>query len=135
MQAENLPELTDAVLTQAETIAQQANLELHFMVEGDPWPLPPLAHRKILFIIREALNNVQRHAQATIVELSVAWAPDALEITLIDNGAGFSPQIDPEYGHFGLSFMALRAQEIQAELSVTSSPGHGTHVHLRYRLN
>ena len=134
IQAESLPELTDALLAQAETVAQQANLELRFLVDGDPQPLPPLAHRKILFILREGLNNVQRHAQATILDICVAWAKDVLIINLKDNGQGFDPRIDPEYGHFGLLIMAQRASEIKSELSVTSAPGKGTHISLRYRL-
>ena len=134
MQAESLPELTDALLAQAEVVAQQSNLELRFMVEGEPNPLPPLAHRKILFIVREALNNVQRHAQATILDLCVAWAKDALVINLKDNGAGFDPRLEPDYGHFGLAIMTQRALEIRSELSVSSAPGKGTHICLRYRL-
>jgi signal transduction histidine kinase len=134
IQAESLPELTDAIFNQAAAIAQQGNLELRFKVDGDPQPLPPLAHRKILFIIREALNNVQRHARATIMDLSVAWANEGLVVTLNDNGKGFDPHVEPKQGHFGLLIMAQRAVEIKSDLMVISSPGRGTHVRLHYCL-
>ncbi len=134
MQAESLPELTDALLTQAETVAQQSQIALRFSVDGDPQPIPPLVYRKILFIIREALNNIQRHAQATILDLCVAWAKDTLIINVKDNGTGFDPRLEPDFGHFGLLIMTQRALEIKSELSVTSAPGQGTHISLRYRL-
>lgn len=134
MQAASLPELTEAMLTQAEAVAQQANMELRFLVDGEPEPIPPLDHRKILFIIREALNNVQRHAQATILDLGITWAKDCLLISLKDNGVGFDPRLEPDFGHFGLAIMTQRAVEIKSDLAITSAPGQGTQICLRYRL-
>ena len=135
MQADSDLNLTDALLAQARAIADQAGLELRFFTDGQCQPLPPLVQRKILFIFREALNNVWRHAQATAVDLSIAWATDTLTVNLRDDGSGFDPRTISDIGHFGLLIMAQRAEEIKGDLSVTSAPGKGTHVRLRYALS
>jgi signal transduction histidine kinase len=135
MQADSEQNLTDALVAQARAMTKEGGLEVCFVTDGRPRPLPPLVHRKILFIFREALHNVLRHAQATAVNLSVTWDADALMVTLQDDGAGFYPEIASDNGHFGLLIMAQRAAEIKGDLAVTSAPGRGTYVRLRYCLN
>ena len=47
---------------------------------------------------------------------------------------GFPPELAEAHNHFGLMGMKERARIIGAELSITSSPGAGTRVHLRVPL-
>lgn len=132
MQENGSLNLAEALSKQAQEIAEQAELELDFFTEGQAHHLPPLVQRKIQFIFREALHNIKRHAHATAVSLCLTWQPKVLIIDLKDNGAGFDTRKDVPYGHFGLLIMAQRAEEIAAELTITSAPGKGTHVYLRY---
>ena len=44
---------------------------------------------EVLQIVREALNNVQKHSKATRVAVSVSRKGDCLEISIDDNGSGF----------------------------------------------
>lgn len=132
MQTDNNIDLTKALIDQAKSTARQAELGLNYILEGQPQVLPPLIQRKILFIFREALNNVQRHAQATAVQLTIIWDADAVTVELSDNGIGFNSQNGAAHGHFGLLIMAQRAEEINAHLSVTAVPGRGAKVSLWY---
>ena len=61
--------------------------------------------------MQEALTNVQKHADATVVRVSVASGED-LRILVADNGRGFHP--DAVDGGFGLDSMRQRADLIGA---------------------
>jgi Flp pilus assembly protein TadD len=82
----------------------------------------------------EWVKQWHQNARATIMDLSIAWAREALAVTLNDDGKGFEANVEPEQGHFGLLIMAQRAAEIKSDLMVISAPGRGTHVSLRYCL-
>ena len=47
-------------------------------------------------------------------------------------GAGFDTRELASPGHYGLGMMHERAEAVQAHLTVTSQPGHGTEVRLRW---
>lgn len=86
----------------------------------------------VIRIIREALSNIERHAQAT--QASVAITVDALQgitVRIIDNGRGFDPRHTPA-NHFGVNIMNDRAQILGGELVTESAPGVGTAITLRF---
>jgi len=82
-------------------------------------------------VCQEGLNNIARHANASRVEIRLQVAPGVVELRLRDDGCGFDPGHTP-VGHYGLSMMRERAEAVGADLSVTSRPGHGTEVAIRW---
>ena len=73
-------------------------------------------------VVREALSNVGRHAQATRAEVTVS-VNDRLAVTVMDNGVG----IDPSNGRSsGLSNMAQRATARGGTCTVTGRMAGGT---------
>jgi signal transduction histidine kinase len=123
------------LLRQAQLTAEQADFALKHQIAGTAVPLPLLAQQKILGIFREALTNIQRHAQAKNVELTIVWSKTDLMIALADDGVGFNTNDSLQPGHFGLLIMQQRAEEIQGQLSIASKPEQGTSVTLQYPLN
>jgi signal transduction histidine kinase len=111
-----------------------------------PLNLPPAtltaeARHNLFLTLKEALNNVVRHAQASEVRISLALSPRQFELVVDDNGCGFDPVLSksnqaeagPERiaGGNGLSNMQRRLEEIGGHCSWESSPGHGTRVELK----
>ncbi len=89
--------------------------------------LPEEVKTALFFVVREALNNVVKHAGATQVAVHLHSQPDQLELSIIDNGCGFDPaQI--ESTSMGLVIMRERAEAVGASLAITSQPGRGTRV-------
>jgi signal transduction histidine kinase len=82
----------------------------------------------MLAIAREALRNVRKHAEAEAVTMTIRRDTDGLEVLISDNGRGFS--VNQEPGHFGLTQMSETATDLGGSLSIRSSPGKGTTVHL-----
>lgn len=94
----------------------------------------------VLAMAREALRNVERHAKAHGVSLSLApqGAADAggdepvpWRLTLRDDGCGFDPAATPT-GHFGLVGLREQAQQLGATLHIDSAPGQGCRVQLDF---
>lgn len=80
-------------------------------------------------IIQEAVNNALKYAQASQITVHIKKDPNAISITIKDDGVGFD-EAAIEFGN-GLKNMEKRAKEINAVLSVLSQPNTGTLVSLR----
>ena len=92
--------------------------------------IPPLGTRvqaELLRIAQEALSNVRRHADATVVRVEVASPDGGIRLTVRDNGRGFDPAAVEGRG-FGLTSMSERAALVGGRLAVDSRPRDGTRV-------
>lgn len=89
--------------------------------------LPPRAQAELLRIVHEALANVRKHADATLVRVELTAADGELQLTVSDNGRGFGTDAPGPAG-YGLSSMRQRAAIIGGTLSVDSRPQDGTRV-------
>ncbi len=85
-------------------------------------------------ISEEALRNVERHAMASLVRVSLRDAADGrLELSIEDDGVGFDPNAS-HFGHYGLVGLREQAQLIGAELSIQSAPHEGATLRLSLRM-
>ena len=98
-------------------------------------PLAPDVQIQALHIVQEALSNVRKHARASRVSIDI-WKRPAWRIEIRDDGQGFdlAAALPDEENHVGLRIMRERAQRLGAELAVSSRPGRGTTVTLRFPL-
>lgn len=83
-------------------------------------------------LCQETLNNIARHSAASQVAIHLQYEGSAVALTIRDNGRGFDPEHIPP-GHYGLSMMNERAKAVGAVLSITSQPGQGTEIAVRWR--
>jgi len=94
--------------------------------------LPAEVQVAIYRVCQETLNNVAKHAGASMVEIVLKHEDTAIELSIRDNGCGFDPSELTPSGHYGLGMMQERAEEVGALLSITSQPGHGTELTIRW---
>ncbi len=83
--------------------------------------------RAITLIMKEAMNNCAKHAQATHCTLSISHTDDRSIFRLKDDGKGFDPAATRSDG-YGTRTMPERARSVGAELHISSAPGTGTEV-------
>jgi len=86
-----------------------------------------------LMAVKETLNNIVRHSDASEVVFSMGVAGDDLEIVIADNGKGFDPALVRD-GH-GLKNLPARLEKIGGKCSVESHVGGGTIVAIRFPLS
>jgi signal transduction histidine kinase len=92
---------------------------------------PDVAHC-IYRVVQEALNNVEKHAQARNAVIEMEAGGDALQsIVIHDDGRGIDLLRAARPDAFGLVGVDALAREIGAELRITAGPGGGTRVELR----
>jgi signal transduction histidine kinase len=102
-------------------------LRAEFEEDGEGPPLSARAQAELLRILQEALNNVRKHADATVVRVLISSGAETASLTVTDNGRGFEPGGVPE-GRYGLQSMRERAELIGGRLAVESHPQDGTRV-------
>jgi two-component system sensor histidine kinase UhpB len=74
---------------------------------------------------QEGLSNALRHGQARRLQLSVASVGTALTLTLQDDGQGLPPDWSLRHGHYGLRWLAERAEGVGGKLRVEAVPSGG----------
>jgi signal transduction histidine kinase len=99
-----------------------------------PWPLAARESDAVLKVVREAVQNACRHAQAEHITIRLERRGDEMTVFVEDDGRGFDPAAPllDETGHFGLSIMRARAARLGGRLTVHSTPGRGTQVVLSW---
>jgi signal transduction histidine kinase len=91
----------------------------------------PEARHNLLLIVKEALNNVARHAKASEVRLNISSSGNQVAIRIEDNGVGFERAPD-NASCDGLRNMRLRTEEIGGQFQLDSQPGKGTRLTVVY---
>jgi PAS domain S-box-containing protein len=129
-----LAELRPSTLTDAElgdllrllgnAFTGRTNIPAKVTIVGQG-ALPAEVQVAIYRICQEALNNVAKHAAASLVEINLKHEDTAITLSIRDDGQGFDPERSTS-GHYGLSMMQERAEGVDARLSITSQPGLGT---------
>jgi len=104
------------------------HLKATINIGGTYRALAPNVENEVLRIAQEALTNTSRHAHATQISVDLRYHSTRLTLIITDNGRGFQPTDNslPARGHFGLQGMRERAAQINAQLTVESSPDKGT---------
>jgi signal transduction histidine kinase len=111
-----------------QRFAERSQLRATFTA-GDPDErLPVPVENELLRILQEALNNVERHAKATSVEVTWSVTGGNFELVVRDDGRGFDTARGVRDSAYGLVGMRERADVIGARLEIDSRPGAGTTV-------
>ena len=101
-------------------------LNVQFDVQGDDDP--PLAVKEVYYrIVQEALNNIDKHAGAQHVQITLQRTQALFQLVIRDDGCGFDPTVVSQ-DHLGLGFMQERARNIGAVLQIESVPANGTRI-------
>ncbi|MDP3090028.1 MAG: sensor histidine kinase [Nitrospira sp.] len=89
--------------------------------------------QEILNIVREALSNCVRHAQATHAEVTIRTHGNRVRISICDDGKGFVETGAHPKG-YGLMNMEARARKLGGSLLLRSKPGQGTRISAEFLL-
>jgi signal transduction histidine kinase len=115
-----------------EIVAALRHEVAHLPVQIELSGLPSLVldgrtSRTVLAAVREALNNAERHAHASRIEIDIA--PGVITVT--DDGVGFDPDATT-LGHGVAESIVARMRRIDGGATITSLPGSGTRVTLTW---
>lgn len=105
----------------------QANLEL----DSNLGRLPETIELSIFRIVQEGLNNVRKHAEATVVDVALQHtSPRSLMLVIADNGRGLHPAFDlvklTTAGHYGLVGISERVTLMGGHVKIQNRAEGGT---------
>jgi signal transduction histidine kinase len=118
--------LVDTLILLVSHLRDQSNLKFVTEIEG----VSSDASTELLIyqVAREALTNVVKHADASVVWLRLQTRSGQLRLEVEDDGKGFIPSSANDPRHFGIELMRERAEAAGGSLELTSRPGIGTSV-------
>ena len=128
-------------------VCKANRMRYEFHVTGDERldRLEDEVRRNVYLILKEALNNIVKHAGATKVDVVFEISERAMRLSISDDGRGFQARDASSQnggtsggngglmGH-GLSNLDVRARAIGGDLTIDSTPGGGTRVHLSKKM-
>lgn len=95
--------------------------------------IQPKQSVQVLYIVRESLSNVVRHAHASHAKIMLDVEAEQLHLKVLDNGQGIQPDLKRK-DSFGLEIMQERAGRIDAQLRIYPATPQGTCVELKLAL-
>jgi len=112
-----------------EEFGYQTGIKTRFINEASAdLALSPIAEIQLVCILQEALTNVRKHARCRHVTIWIAQNGDAnnryIQLTIEDDGIGFATA--GQKRQFGLATMLERANSVDGNFNVHSTPGQGT---------
>jgi len=92
----------------------------------------PIIETTAFRIIQEALTNTARHAGVNEISILVAIEPHSLNLSIIDQGRGFTVEDLSPGDSTGISAMQERVSWAGGRLHIVSSPGEGTSIQVEF---
>lgn len=124
--------LNERLRRRAAEFTHLTGLPVHLDITADELALSYESSARLLTIIRAALSNVYRHAQATTVSIRLATECDMLILEIADDGIGFDAARNGEMpGHYGFQGIRERVALMHGTLEIHSQPGEGTRLVIR----
>jgi len=122
-------DLASQLVQMAERVTSGSEMKSRVEVHGTYRPLGERTESELLRIAQEAVTNAVRHSGASAVEITLQFSRRRVNMTIADNGHGFAGEAPSVAdGHFGMTGMSERAQQIGGGVTVTSKQGEGTRV-------
>ncbi len=125
--------LDQAIAQRVHRFEQESGLQTSFVLEGYPRPLTADAEQNMYRIAQESLTNIQRHANAKNVLVSLTYANNIVTLTVTDDGMGLNGRQKNsdetkawEGSHFGLVGIQERVKLIGGQVNFSSPPQGGT---------
>ena len=132
--ADESTDLIGALEERLNMVERRFGIRAEIIFDTDTMKYCPAAWRENLYwMIMEALNNSLKHAKARNIKVLFHCTGEQLEVEVKDDGTGFEPG-QARGGGFGMRTMRERAEILGGELSVQSSPGHGTRVYFKAKI-
>jgi len=126
--------LVKALRIYCNNISKQHQLQIALQIYGDIASLDKTAELYIYRMSQELIQNILKHANAANALVTIMQQDKKLSITIEDDGCGFDMD-NLDKGGFGLQNLQYRVQAFDGKISIRSTPGIGTNIHIEFDLH
>lgn len=130
--------LISAIQEYLGIIENEDRLKCHLKVKGKMVKLAYSTERSLYYIVREAVTNIKKHAEASTIEVTIEFQNENLIVIVRDDGKGFDPSKEEHNSiveHVGIRSIKERARVLRGNITIDSKHGEGTTVKLVLPLN
>jgi len=110
-----------------------------FETTGKEKRMPSAMEAAMYRLVQEAFNNALKHANPTYVSLEMHFQEDSIQLSIADNGCGFSVGLVEAkarvHSQFGLVGMRERVELLQGRIDIESAVGQGTKIKIQVPIN
>ncbi|TAG62617.1 MAG: sensor histidine kinase, partial [Runella slithyformis] len=122
--------LADSLAHELRRIRQTGKCQAQFRTQGEPYRLNAQKEMVLFRVAQELLNNVLKHAGASVLAVELQYTPAALRLSIEDNGQGFDYEAvisrKPTESGSGLRNIRRRTELIGGSYTLTTAAGRGT---------
>jgi PAS domain S-box-containing protein len=126
--------LQAAVRWAVDDFGRRTGIQCRAAVTRSPVLLDDAVTTTVFRILEESLTNVARHAAASAVSVTLTLEPEALTLTVWDDGVGITPAAVWGPRSLGLLGVRERARGVGGDVTIDGAPGQGTTLTLRVPL-
>ncbi len=120
--------LVAAIEAECRAFMERGGPPVDLRVSGDVEGLSKDVTLATYRMVQETLRNIQQHADANEVTLTLACDDAHVRLGIADDGRGFDQSRQGWRAGLGLASMEERARLLGGELSIESRPGEGTRI-------
>ncbi len=125
--------LIKALEFEAAQLQKSGLYKINLSVTGNPVFMAANTELVLFRIVQEVINNIIKHAQATVIDIHLHYNTVLLTLAVTDNGKGFT--IDATQPGTGLQNIKKRAAMLQGSLNITSATNTGTQIKIEIPIN
>jgi len=118
--------LADALQVECDRFSAVSSVSSTLEVRALPDSIPRGAAICLFRVAQEALRNVDRHAQARSVQVTLQGMDGGLQLAVRDDGVGFDPRDTHKRRSLGQASMRERIRLAAGEIDIDTAPGQGT---------
>jgi two-component system NarL family sensor kinase len=126
--------LTQAIQSLCADAGRRTGLIIDCQIAPGADALPPAVAEALWHVAQEGLTNIEKHAQARHVVVSLSLQPQLALLRVSDDGAGLPPDAEGKPGHYGLRGLRERVEGLGGTLLLTSAQTKGAFIEARVRL-
>lgn len=118
--------LAGAVRDFVQKVSDSGSLKVDLEIVDLNERLDPTVETVLFRVLQEVVNNIIRHAQASVISIQLIRHDDELVLVVEDNGIGFNVSKHSESEGIGLRNIRSRVEYLNGNLNIDSYPGKGT---------
>jgi signal transduction histidine kinase len=110
----------------AAAFSARTSVPAHLLVLGDPAPVDEAREELLIRIAQEGLRNIERHAAAAEVVLTLAFQGEAVELVIQDDGVGVQAPPQPQGSGLGLGMLREEVARFGGDVRLVRSEDSGS---------
>lgn len=127
-----IDELNNTIAHAVEDFRQRGDVKIMLDVRIGNCTVNPHEAIHLVYILREALSNVHKHARASNVWIELRCTPsNTITLSIQDDGVGITKKRQTE-GHYGLTIMQERTKALNGTFQINERMGGGSSIEISF---